>query len=107
MLFRYFVEASEEIIAKDFVEKSLQLIEENIIRKEYQKIVPYWKMEEIYLVEVLIEMNNKDDKLLFLLDSIADNWIKFGNPIEELVASQENPDCQFMRKEFAMVNIFL
>lgn len=108
MLFRLFAYSNDEVEAKSVFESIINDIESSIVYKEYKKIEPYWKIEGIYVVTVRIELHNdfegenKED----FLKSISDKWITFGNPIDEVLASETTEGCNFIKKGVNMINIF-
>lgn len=107
MIIRYYVEESSELMARELIENTYKCLEKEIIKKEYQKLEKYWKIEGTYLVEVILELNNKISEFRNYLESIADYWIELGNPVEELLASRTDKNCNYMKEKFIMVNIIL
>lgn len=107
MIIRYYVEVSSEQLAKELIENTYKCLESKIIRKEYQKLEKYWKIEGTYLVEVVLELNSSLSAFQKYLESMADYWMELGNPIEELLASRTDMKCNFMKEKFVMINIIL
>ncbi|MBR5342828.1 MAG: hypothetical protein IK149_02890 [Oscillospiraceae bacterium] len=64
----------------------------------------YWKIESVYTV--LIRIDNKQD-IRTLLDNYSDNWLTFGSPIEEYLASDHNGKASFLLEGFLMIQLFL
>lgn len=108
MLIRLFAYASNKGEAKHIFESIIIDIENNIVHKKYTKNEPYWKMEGIYEVEVNIELTRDFNELKRdeFLKSISDKWLAFGEPIEEVLASNTNKDCKYIKSGIKMINIF-
>lgn len=105
MFIKFFVESKDESEAMKLVEDSLNEIEENIKKKEFKSITSYWKMENTYIVEMIIELSQ--EALHGFLYSYSDKWLEFGFPVDELVASLNNHECTYMKNGFVLINIFL
>ena len=106
MTVRYFVEESDELIARELVENTYKFLVNTITRKEYQKVEKYWKIEGICVVEVILEVDNISEFQNYL-KNMADYWIEFGNPIKELLASRTDKNCNFIKEKFNMINVIL
>lgn len=76
--------------------------------KEISKSEPYWKMNGVYVVEANIEfLGDITDKIFTeFLESIADKWLYFGNPVDEALASDTTEECKFIKNGIKMINIF-
>ncbi len=107
MIIRYYVEESSELLARERIENTYKCLEKKIIKKEYQNLEKYWKIEGTYLVEVILELNDNISELQNYLENIADYWIEFGNPVEELLASRTDKNCNYMKEKFIMVDVIL
>lgn len=108
MLFRVFEYSKNQHEAKLIFEHIISEIQNSIISKEYKKIEPYWKVEGIHIVEVLIKLNksfNKNQHEEFLR-SISDKWISYGDPVNEIIASETTEGCNYIKKDVSMINIF-
>ncbi|MBR6666201.1 MAG: hypothetical protein IKL22_10875 [Lachnospiraceae bacterium] len=105
MIIKFFIESKMEDQAIQLVEGSLNEIEEIIISKEVKNIMPYWKMENTYVIEMKIELHKNE--LPRFLNFYSDKWLELGYPVDELVASQNNQGCTYMREGVMMINIFL
>ena len=101
---KFFVSGFSESDAVRKVRDSLSEIidDKNYIVVESEK---YWKIEDIYIV--LTAISDMNDSIERLLHHYADNWLSFGDPVEEFLASDHNKDCHFMREDFIMVQLFL
>lgn len=72
-----------------------------------QSFEPYWKFEDMYVVEIsiqlLVDKNSKafNNKLSF----VAENWITFGDPVIELLASDTDENCKIKIHGVKMLNI--
>lgn len=104
MFIKFFVEGKEENEALQLIENALKEIE-NIDKKEIKEIVPYWKEENTYIVEVIIEL--QQNTLHKFLEHFSDEWLEIGCPVDELLASKTSQGCSYMKKGFAFINIFL
>lgn len=109
MLFRVFEYSNNQDEAKLIFESVISEIQNSIISKEYKKIEPYWKIEGIYVVEVSIKLDKSfnRDKYEKFLKSISDKWISYGDPVDEIIASETIEDCNYTKEEINMINIFL
>ena len=72
---------------------------------EVRNLTSYWKIENVYIIEAIIELYQ--DKLKHFLDFFSDTWMELGNPIDELLASKSNEGCTYIRNGFILINIFL
>lgn len=108
MLFRLFAYSNSESEAKKVFDSIINNIENSIVYKEYKKIEPYWKIEGIYVIEVKIELDKdfNEEKKEEFLKSIADKWTMFGNPVDEVLASETTEGCNYIKKGVNMINIF-
>lgn len=104
MYIRYFVNTNKKESAINLVEESLIGIQEKIIYKQIKKTEPYWKIDNIYIVEMEIEIQK--ESITVFLNLYSDNWIEYGNPTDELISSKNNKECAYMKKGFEMINIF-
>ena len=104
MKMKFFVSGISE---SDAVRKVRDSLSEIIDDKNYivVKSEKYWKIEDVYIV--LTAISDMNDSIERLLNHYSDNWVNFGNPVEEFLASDHNKDCHFMRKDFIMVQLFL
>lgn len=108
MLFRLFAYSNNEVEAKIVFDSIISGIESSIANKEYKKIEPYWKIEGIYVVEARIELHKdfNEGKKEEFFRSISDKWTAFGNPVNEILASETTVGCNFIKKGVKMINIF-
>ncbi|MDN4618536.1 hypothetical protein QCD85_10540 [Paenibacillus sp. PsM32] len=107
MFVRLFVNAKSETEARVVLEKVFRIFSPILENKEIKKIEPYWKMDEVYIVEItmLISENQTESKLNRILECIANKWIRFGDPVTELLASDTTENCIFMLEGIKMINI--
>ncbi len=103
MFIRYFVDARSNNEAIGVVEATIDELMECISLKRLKSVIPYWKMENIYIVEMDIEI--KKDNSKDFLDYYSDRWIKFGS--DNFLSSKSDPECTYMRKGFEMIDIAL
>jgi hypothetical protein len=78
-----------------------------ITSQEIIKIEPYWKIKDIFVVEAKINFIEEIDSnnLKIFLDNIADDWLLWGDPIEEALAT-----CQkstYIKEGINMINVFI
>lgn len=108
MFIRAFIYSNSKDEAQDIFESIIESVKDSIKNKEYIENKPYWKIEGIYVVEVKILFDNKFNKSYNdkLLKSICDKWITYGNPIEEVLACDDNEGCNFIKNGLKMINIF-
>ncbi len=104
MYIRYFVNTNNKDVAINLVEESLIEIQEMIVYRQIKKTEPYWKIENMYIVE--IENEIQKEAITHFLNLYSDNWIECGIPTDELIASKNNKDCAFMKKGFEMITVF-
>lgn len=105
MLIKFYVEAQEEIEAINLVVDGLDNVEKYIIQKKISDVLPYWKENGIYIVEIVLELHK--DILYKFLSEFSDTWLEFGYPVDELLASKNNESCSYMKMGFVLINIFL
>ncbi|MCC3866455.1 hypothetical protein K0040_19760 [Terrisporobacter petrolearius] len=107
MFIRAFIYSNSDDEAQNIFESLIESVKDGIKNKEYIENKPYWKIEGIYVVEVKILFDNKFNKNYNdkLLESICDKWITFGNPIEEVLAYDDD-ECNFIKNGLKMINIF-
>ncbi|WP_252232786.1 hypothetical protein [Clostridium sp. ZBS15] len=109
MFIRLFVYANNEINAKEISENIISNIESFIVEKKYIKIETYWKIEQIYIIELSIELNKEinTEAWINFLKRISDKWEFYGDPIDEILISESLNGCDYIRKDISMINIFL
>lgn len=106
MFFRFFIYARKDDDAIKIFDDCLKDIKVYITTKSNFKIEPYWKFNNMYVVEMSLKLEIEKDKFIAFMDSISDNWLRFGN--DELLAS-ENIDgySENIKNKISMVNAFL
>lgn len=105
MFIRFFVEAQDKGDALQIIHDNLPYKEKMISEVIVKNVEPYWKVQDIYVVES--ELIIQQEVLGDFLDFFSDAWIEFGEPVEELLASRDNVECRFMREKFVLINVFL
>lgn len=107
MYIRLFANTSNSDEALSILSDALHDIKDIIETQEIVKSEPYWKVEEVYVVETEITLREQlqTEKLKHFLYGIADKWISYGEPINEAVASETTKDCNFIMKGVNMINI--
>lgn len=105
MFIRLFVDAHGENEALQLAENGLNDAKEYIFSKEIQKIEPYWKTENTFVVELSAEL--QPNMLPQFLAVFSDTWIEFGSPANELLASRSHEACKYIKAGFQLINIIL
>lgn len=107
MFIRLFANSTSEDEAISVYKNINCIIESKIKIEEIKKVEPYWKIDDIYVVEAEIEFINAlgEEPLKEFLYSIADNWQFFGNPTDEALASFEDAG-DYIKHGVRMINIF-
>jgi hypothetical protein len=109
MYIRLFANSQTEGEALSVFENVISYITNIIKCKEIKKIEPYWKIEGVYEIGAEIELNEdlKGDYLKGFLNSISDKWIFYGNPANEVLASDSTESCTYLKVGVKMINILL
>ncbi|GIO86793.1 hypothetical protein J25TS5_37250 [Paenibacillus faecis] len=109
MFIRLFVNTNNIEEANVTLEKVTSVLKEKIKGKEIVKIIPYWKIEDVYVVEVNLDFYEgiSDDDIYKKLQGITNKWTTFGNPVNELMASVDMDDCIINIDKIRMINIHL
>ena len=103
MRMRFFVFGSSIEDAKNKVTASLAEIRG--LSYEFVNLEKYWKEEGVHIVDILID--NGFDDINAILDNYSDNWLSFGDPVDEYLASDHDPKVGRMRTDFRLVQLFL
>lgn len=98
--------SEEKDDAYTIVENSLKIMNEIIIEQKYISIEPYWKIEKMYVVEIDLIIRDNYKYMILFLNSISDCWIRFGDPTDELLASQSGGKCYIKNDKIRLINIF-
>lgn len=107
MLIKIFINADTEVKAikvyNEFIEKIGNFIEE----EKNIKIEPYWKYDDMYVIETIIILTCTPNDMQFqeFLHKISDKWQFFGLPIDEALASINSDGCSYMINGINMINI--
>ncbi len=102
---RFFIEAKDEKEAIRITELGIDSAKAYIESVELKNVEKYWKMEEVHVIEMVIEVREKS--MQGFLDVFSDDWLSLGKPTDELLASQNNERCTYMREGFILINIRL
>ncbi|MHC1722097.1 MAG: hypothetical protein AB9836_02705 [Aminipila sp.] len=105
---RLFAQTQSMDQAKAIFLDSIAPIQGNIQGYSVKRIESYWKIKELTVIEVEIDLVHeiKTDEQKTFLASISDKWTFLGNPADEAVASRKNEDCHFLKNGVEMINIF-
>lgn len=107
MFIRLFATTNNQKEAKKIFRDIISCEPLEISKSEIIKNEPYWKIENIFVVEAKIGFLTQLDTASFkiFLDNISDNWLFWGKPIEEALASAEK--CNYIKDGINMINIFI
>ncbi|UAT29862.1 hypothetical protein [Pseudobacillus badius] len=107
MFVRLYANAQNKKEAQRALNKFLHIFNPLIKEAKLLTIEPYWKIRDLYVIEIEIKAAKNDTKktLNEVLASISDHWLEFGEPVNEWIASSTDDNCNFMLSEFNMVNI--
>jgi hypothetical protein len=105
MFLRMHIEAEKKDVVIQIAEKVLSHIQLQSSSK--QVIKPYWKVKGIYVFEVEIVQQPKiiENDIIQALIPIAENWIKFEDPLNEILVSGTADECKIKLPEIKMINI--
>lgn len=109
MFLRIFTIANDVETSEKICEELLSKLNKYIEKKTYLSNKPYWKMEGVYSVEVKLKLRKKMPNV-FLNEfycSIANKWISYGSPENEVLFSNNIDGCNFKNDNILMLNIFL
>lgn len=77
-------------------------------KEEINKIEPYWKYDDMYVIETDILLNCDVGSTQFeeFLHQISDKWTFLGKPVNNAIASLTTEGCKYIVKDIDMINIF-
>ncbi|WLR42516.1 hypothetical protein LC087_17775 [Bacillus carboniphilus] len=109
MFVRLFVDANDEKSALDVFNMVIGNLNSIVISYKIEEIKPYWKIDNVLIIEFSLDLSEiiTIDKLTEELKGISDKWTAFGEPVEELLASDTTEGCEFLLKGVRMINIYL
>ncbi|MBO8157905.1 MAG: hypothetical protein H0Z32_15890 [Bacillaceae bacterium] len=107
MFIRLFVNTDNTEEANIVLEKVMSVLKGKIKDKEIVKIIPYWKIKNVYVAEVNVDLYEgiSYDEIFKDLQRIANKWTTFGNPVNELLTSVDMDNCFIKIDKIRMVNI--
>jgi hypothetical protein len=107
MFVRLYVNSKNECQTQSILEIFIKKFQPILKSQEVQRIEPYWKMENAYVVEIDLSLldGTNEVELNRVLMSISDKWLKFGSPTNELLASETTEGCKYILNGLKMVNI--
>ena len=103
MRMRFFVSSSSIEDAKNKITASLS--DNNCLKYRFIHSEKYWKEENVYVVDIIID--NSFNDINSLLNNYSDDWLSFGDPVDEYLASNYNPKAKYMKEGFLLVQLFL
>lgn len=108
MRVRIFINAATEDEVTKVYEKFIDLTKSNIKSEKVIKVEPYWKFEDMFIIEtdILLNCDISSDRFDELLQKISDKWSFFGIPVNEALASATTKGCRYIMDKVEMVNIF-
>ncbi|MHA2960490.1 hypothetical protein [Priestia megaterium] len=109
MFVRLYVTAQNETEAKENLKVVLEKIKQILVKTNVEKLEPYWKFDDIYVVELnlIVKKDLSLNELNTLLKTISDKWQCYGEPINEFLASKTTEGCNYILKGVEMINIYL
>lgn len=105
MFIRYFIESDSQNDAINLINSDYKNLDCYICKKEIKNVLPYWKIDNVYIIEVIIDL--KADTLKSFMDYYSHKWLECGYPVDEFLTSRNIPECTFIRTGYEMINIFL
>ena len=101
MVLECFIKASSDVQAVDTLRSWLTDIEQI----QYSEIVAeaYWKIDGVYVTDA---RDIRIDNIQLLLDYLADQWIKIGDPVDEYIASENDEDVTYIKDDLLMAHIY-
>lgn len=107
MFLRFFVYAVNDNDAMEIIDDCLNSIKTYIFEKSEFILKPYWKILDMYVVDVSLKLKIEKVKFVNFLQSISDHWLQFGSSVtDELLASETDGIFKYMKNKISMVNIF-
>ncbi len=79
------------------------------IGKTKIELEPYWKINGIYSVDVYVDSDVsilQKEVLEKFLKTIANKWISYGEPINEILISRNDKDIVINNEKIEMINIY-
>ncbi|HBI02455.1 MAG TPA: hypothetical protein DDY49_00310 [Paenibacillaceae bacterium] len=108
MFIRIYLNTDNQQDALNILENVLNQLDVEIQNKEIVKVEPYWKMEEVYIIEVSFLVNKlTEEGFEKFLEKISDKWTYFDHPINEVLASETTDGCTFLFPGVKLINIHL
>lgn len=108
MFIRVFIDALSDDEALIKYRNINEVIYPEIKNENIKKNELYWKIEGVYVIEAKFEFFEElsEEIINKYLESIADNWQYFGNPVDEALASSSDEDISFIKEGVRMINVF-
>ena len=80
------------------------------IGKTKIELEPYWKINGIYSIDVYVDLDVSilpKEMLEKFLKTIANKWISYGEPINEILISRNDIDIVIYNEKIEMINIHI
>jgi hypothetical protein len=110
MFIKMFINADTEDESMKIVEDILSPLNIYFKRTNKIKLEPYWKIKDMYSIDVDIDLNVnilEKERLETFLKTIANKWISYGKPINEILISRNNNDIIIYHEKVEMINIYI
>ena len=105
-----FLYAKTEKEAIQQSENILLLLKTYIIKRKMIAIEPYWKMNNMYKLDISLELDIhilEKNILEEFLQNISSKWQSYGEPINEILISKNDNDTIVYNEKIEMINIFI
>lgn len=108
MLIRIFANSNTEDKAIQIYKKFIQATMLFIKDEKIDKVEPYWKYDDMYVIEanIILICDMESKRFGDFLNKISDKWQFFGTPVDEVLASLNIDGCKYMIDGIEMINIF-
>ena len=82
----------------------------HIEKRKVVEIVPYWKIEGVFQIELSITLKNNSidsNDLERFLKTLCNLWLSYGEPIDEILITRKLDGSIIDNEKIEMINIFL
>ena len=78
-----------------------------IMQLNYHKMEPYWKIDTMYEIKIGVTFKEEfmKNKFQSFLNNIADEWTTFGDPVDEILASETLNEGKYIMDGIGMICI--
>ncbi|MBD5136548.1 MAG: hypothetical protein HDT39_11405 [Lachnospiraceae bacterium] len=110
MFIRMFLYAKSKKETISICSNILSNIDIHIEKRKVVEIVPYWKIEGVFQIELSIALKNNsidsNDWERFL-KTLSNIWLSYGEPIDEILITRKLDGSIIDNEKIEMINIFL